>query len=70
MILNVLVIAFVMFDGSFRGELIVVDKCPKPEEFIERMEKKMLSGDFAGWSARCMEFDFVPVDLEKTRSKT
>ncbi len=70
MILNVLVIAFVMFDGSFRGELIVVDECPKPEEFIERMEEKMLSGDFAGWSARCMEFDFVPVDLEKTRSKT
>ena len=68
-VLHVLVVAFVLLDGSFRGELFVVDECPKPEEFIEKMEQKLLDGNFAGWSARCMEFEFVPVDLE-TRSKT
>lgn len=69
MILNVLVIAFVLFDGSFRGELFVVKTCPDPIEFVEQMEKRLSTGEFAGWSARCMEFEFVPVDLE-TRSKT
>ena len=64
MSLNILVLVTILFDGSVKGEFLVVEKCPEPEKFIEQMEQKLFSGKFAGWSAKCTEFTFVPVDLE------
>ena len=70
MILNLLIIALILNDGSFRSSVYMVEDCPEPEEFISTMEGYLESGQIAGWSAKCSEFEFVPVDLEKLGSGT
>ena len=70
MILNLLVIALVLIDGSFRSSVYLVEDCPEPETFISNMEELLKSREIVGWSAKCSEFEFVPVDLEKLGSGT
>tara|TARA_R100000773_G_C4188661_1_gene95410 strand:+ start:446 stop:652 length:207 start_codon:yes stop_codon:yes gene_type:complete len=68
MFLNILVIAFIMMDGSFKGDIYVVDECPKLKDLVIQLEKKMMKGEIMGWSAKCSQFDFVPVDITNNYS--
>lgn len=70
MVLKILIIAIIMSDGSFRGDLFLVETCPTPEKFIQEMERRFLEEDLMGWSAKCTDFEFVPTDLKSKRSET